>query len=72
MTLRLHTVYRPPIPRSPPRRSARPAGRRARPAGRRVRFWGDSKNLLDPPPRMIVYYSVFAPPTQMSIVRYDK
>ena len=65
MTLRLHTVYRPPIPRSPP---APPA----QPAGRRVRFWGDSKNLLDPPPRMIVYYSVFAPPTQMSIVRYEK
>lgn len=65
MTLRLHTIYRPPIPRSPPRRSTRPTGRR-------VRFWGDSKNLLDPPPRMIVYYSVFAPPTQMSIVRYEK
>ena len=38
---------------------------------KKVKFWGDSPNLMDPPPKKIAYYKLNSRPSDMTVVSFN-
>ncbi len=38
---------------------------------KKVKFWGDSENLMDPPPQKIAYYKLGSRPSDMTVLSFN-